>query len=54
MEGMQEDSTTPGVARNTGQGSVKPNGGCWKQGRLCPHEPQEWQVEGHHPTKPTQ
>ena len=46
---MQEDNVTPGVARNTRQRSIKPNGGHWKQGRPCPDEPQEWQGEGHHP-----
>ena len=49
MEGLQEHTVTPRAAGNTGQRSVKQEGGHWKQGRLHPHEPEEWQGEGHHP-----
>ena len=49
MEGLQEDTVTPRAAGNTGQGSIKQDGGHWKQGRLCPHEPQEWQGQGRYP-----
>ena len=49
MEGLQEDTVTPRAAGNTGQGSVQQDGGHWKQGRLCPNEPQEWQGQGRYP-----
>ena len=51
MEGLQEDTVTPRAAGNTGQESVKQDGGHWKQGRPCPHEPQEWQGQGHYPNQ---
>ena len=47
MEGKQEHTVTPRVAGYTGQRSVKQEGGCRKQGRLCPHESQEWQGQSH-------
>ena len=49
MEGMQEHTVTPRASRNTGQRGVKQEGEHWKQGRPCPHEPQEWQGQGRHP-----
>ena len=49
MEGMQEHTITPRAARNNGQRGIKQEGGHWKQGRPHPHEPQEWQGQGHHP-----
>ena len=49
MEGMQEHTVTNRAARDTGQRGVKQEGGHWKQGRPCPHEPQEWQGQGRHP-----
>ena len=49
MEGMQEHKITPRAVRNTAQRGVKQEGGHWKQGRLCPHEPQEQQGQGRHP-----
>ena len=51
MEGLQEDTVTSRAARNTGQGSVKQGMGCWKQGRPCPHESQEWQGKGRNPNQ---
>ena len=51
MEGMQEHTVTPRAARNTGQRGIKQEGGCWKQGRPCLHEPQEWQGQGCHPNQ---
>ena len=57
MEGLQETTLTPRVTRHTGQGTIKQGGRHWRQGRLCPHESQEWQREGchasqTHPVKP--
>ena len=49
MEGMQEYTITPRAAGDTGQRGIKQEEGYWKQGRLCPHEPQEWQGQGCHP-----
>ena len=49
MEGMQEHTVTSRAARDTGQRGVKQEGGHLKQGRPCPHEPQEWQGQGRHP-----
>ena len=48
MERMQEDTIASRTARHTRQGSIKLDGGHWKQGRLQPHEPLEWQGEGHY------
>ena len=47
--GIARQITAAGITGNIGQGGNKQGGGCWKQGRPCPHEPQEQQGKGCHP-----
>ena len=54
MEGMQEYNVTPRAAGNTGQRSIKPEGGAGSKGGCAPMNPRNGKGKVATPTKPTQ
>ena len=54
MEGMQEHTVTPRAAGNTGQRSIKQEGGAGNKGGHVPMNPRNGKGKVATPTKPAQ
>ena len=54
MEGLQEDTITPRAAGNTGQGSIKQDGGTGNKGGHTPMNPRNGKGKAATLTKPAQ